>query len=213
MKSVLIVISFAAALYSCNNHSNHQTSGTDTMHHAGHDTTAANAQSGNAIKEIMDKMMQGMHSISPTDNNDIDFARMMVMHHQGAVEMSKTAIEKGTDSLLKAFAQTVITDQNKEIKFMEEFIAKSPKTPSPKAAVFQKAMNSSMMAMMKETSLYNNIDKDFAAQMIPHHQSAVDMAKAYLAHGNTKELLALCNNIINAQTKEISWLNDWLGKH
>ena len=215
MKKTYIIAGFAAALLACNSHSDHGGNNADTLNHAGHHKTTpgtTDTANGNTISKIMSNMMQEMHNIKPTDINDIDFVRMMVMHHQGAVEMSKTEINTGTDSSVKAFAQTVINDQGKEITFMEEFISTSPKTPSANATDFQKAMNNSMKAMMKETALYNDIDKDYAAQMIPHHQSAVDMAKTYLAHGKTPALVTLCNNIISSQAKEISWLTAWLNK-
>jgi len=215
MKKTYIIAGFAAALLACNSHSDHGGNNADTLNHAGHKTTAGTTDTtnGNTISKIMSNMMQEMHNIKPTDINDIDFVRMMVMHHQGAVEMSKTEINTGTDSSMKAFAQTAINDQGKEIRFMEEFIATAPKNPSPNAADLQKALHASMMAMMKETTLYNNVDKDYAAQMIPHHQSAVDMANAYLAHGKTKNLVTLCKNIISSQSKEINWLTGWLNKN
>ena len=67
------------------------------------------------------------------------------------------------------------------------------------------------MAAMKMTG---KPGVDFAAMMIPHHQSAIDMAKAYLASGdNDAELTKLSNEIIAAQEKEIAFLKDWLAKN
>ena len=43
------------------------------------------------------------------------------------------------------------------------------------------------IGMNKEIKVYEDIDRNFAAQMIPHHQSAVDMAKVYLKYGQEKE--------------------------
>ena len=55
---------------------------------------------------------------------------------------------------------------------------------------------------------------DFAMMMIPHHQSAIDMAQAYLASGeNDPELTKLSNEIIAAQEKEIAFLKGWLEKN
>ena len=55
---------------------------------------------------------------------------------------------------------------------------------------------------------------DFAMMMIPHHQSAIDMAKAYLASGeNDPELTKLSNEIIAAQETEIAFLKEWLKKN
>ncbi len=47
--------------------------------------------------------------------------------------------------------------------------------------------------------------------MIPHHQAAIDMAKAYLASGEgDPELEKLSREIIAAQEREIAFLKDWI---
>ena len=52
-------------------------------------------------------------------------------------------------------------------------------------------------------------DKEFLAEMIVHHQGAVEMAKAVLANSKRPELIQLANDIISAQTKEIGMMQDW----
>lgn len=52
---------------------------------------------------------------------------------------------------------------------------------------------------------------DFATMMIPHHQAAIDMAKAYLASGENDPAIAkLSREIIEAQEREIAFLKNWL---
>lgn len=46
-------------------------------------------------------------------------------------------------------------------------------------------------------------DRDFAAMMIPHHQGAIEMAKAELAYGRDPVLRRLAQGIIVEQTQEI----------
>jgi uncharacterized protein (DUF305 family) len=58
-----------------------------------------------------------------------------------------------------------------------------------------------------------NADVDFAANMLPHHIGAVDMAKVELEHGTDPELRALAQSIIDSQTKEIEFMKAWLAKH
>jgi uncharacterized protein (DUF305 family) len=55
---------------------------------------------------------------------------------------------------------------------------------------------------------------DFAIMMIPHHQAAIDMAKAYLDSGEADpQLTKLSNEIIAAQESEIALLKAWLKKN
>jgi len=55
---------------------------------------------------------------------------------------------------------------------------------------------------------------DFAAMMIPHHQSAIDMARAYLdSEEDDPELVKLSEEIIAAQEREIAFLRDWLARN
>lgn len=58
-----------------------------------------------------------------------------------------------------------------------------------------------------------NSEEEFIVNMIPHHQEAVDTAKIIVAQSTNSELKQLAQNIIDAQTKEISmmqwWLKDW----
>lgn len=56
-------------------------------------------------------------------------------------------------------------------------------------------------------------DVDFARQMIPHHEGAVDMARAVLASGKDPAIENLAREIIASQEREIAILRDWLAKH
>ncbi|RYE22095.1 MAG: DUF305 domain-containing protein [Sphingobacteriales bacterium] len=212
-KAFLLSALVLAAVACDSNTSGTEASSTDTthvQHDAGGHTTDTTASS-NVMKASMDSMMMAMHTIKPTGNNDVDFANMMIAHHQGAVNMSKLLVEKGSNAILEEFAQKVITDQEKEIAVMKRFADNANPAASSTSADFQKAMNQSMMAMMNaKTTVHNQADKDYAAQMIPHHQSAVDMAKAYLQYGKDPILNSLCQGIVNAQSTEIDWLTEWL---
>ena len=69
-------------------------------------------------------------------------------------------------------------------------------------------MNKNMMA----GGTAADIDVAFICSMIPHHQGAIAMAKAELAHGDDPWAKQLAQNIIAAQEKEIADMTDWLGK-
>lgn len=64
------------------------------------------------------------------------------------------------------------------------------------------AMDKMMAAMVIVPS--GDIDKDFVAMMVPHHQGAIDMAHAFLRYGHNEQLKRLAQEIIITQQQEIA---------
>ncbi len=59
-----------------------------------------------------------------------------------------------------------------------------------------------MMADMS-TRPTGDIDEDFAAAMVPHHQGAIDMAQAELRYGHNEQLRRIAQGIVVEQRQEI----------
>jgi uncharacterized protein (DUF305 family) len=81
---------------------------------------------------------------------------------------------------------------------------------------FAQDMDASMKLMDNEMSaapMDGNADHDFAAMMIPHHQGAIDMAKAELSHGSDPTMRRIAEEIIADQKSEIDLMNLWMRKH
>ena len=53
-----------------------------------------------------------------TGDADRDFARMMIPHHQGAIDMAIAELRYGKDPRLKRLAQEIIVEQQQEIAVM-----------------------------------------------------------------------------------------------
>ena len=70
----------------------------------------------------------------------------------------------------------------------------------------------SMNKDMEEGMQAKDIDVAFICGMLPHHQGAIDMAKAELQYGDDPWAKQLAQAIIDAQTKEIAEMKDWLSK-
>ena len=75
------------------------------------------------------------------------------------------------------------------------------------------AAMSKMDAPMMQAVQDPDPDVAFMKAMIPHHQSAIDMARVVLEHGDDEEVKALANQIIAAQEKEIAEMETWLRDH
>ena len=54
------------------------------------------------------------------------------------------------------------------------------------------------------------LDVAFVCSMLPHHQGAIDMAKAELKYGKDDWAKAMAQKVIDAQTKEIADMVAWL---
>lgn len=74
----------------------------------------------------MEGMQKKMASMTMTGKPDIDFAMMMVAHHQGAIEMAKAELESGKDPVMRATAKKIIAAQTKEIAQLEAWLKKNP---------------------------------------------------------------------------------------
>ena len=81
---------------------------------------------GEGFMAAHQKMMAEMEKMKPTGDADKDFVMMMIPHHQGAIDMAKVELEHGNDETLKAMAQKIIDDQQKEIDQMREWQAAHP---------------------------------------------------------------------------------------
>jgi len=85
----------------------------------------------------------------------------------------------------------------------------------PHAMGFMHFMNESMDRMdngMKSAPMNGDVDHDFATMMMPHHQGAIDMAKAELAYGKDPMMRRLAEEIIVDQQSEIQAMQLWLSK-
>ena len=95
------------------------------------------------------------------------------------------------------------------------FVTQVPSQAHSDDAEFMERMNASMTAMngsMKAAAMNGNVDHDFAAMMIPHHEGAIEMAKAELSFGRDKTMRRLAQEILVDQKSEIDAMNLWLAK-
>ena len=64
------------------------------------------------------------------------------------------------------------------------------------------AMNKMMASMTVKPT--GDVDRDFVAMMVPHHQGAIDMAQAELRYGHNEQLRRLAQEIVVNQQQEIA---------
>ena len=167
-----------------------------------------------AMTSMHNEMMVGMGYNDP----DTAFAKGMLGHHRGAIDMAKIELKYGTDEAMRKLAQDIIDAQQVEIDIMNKWLASHPDVPKPKPnteamqAAYAKGMNtmhSDMMLGIAEPVA----DMAFARGMLPHHIGAVDMAKVQLQYGTDEEMRKLAQDIIDAQQPEIELMQSWIAAH
>ena len=88
-------------------------------------TPAQTHSSGSAaVKQPMSAAMEGMQKMPMSGDTDKDFAMMMKMHHQQAVEMAQKELVTGKSPEMKAMAKKIIAAQKKEIGEFDRWLAK-----------------------------------------------------------------------------------------
>ena len=170
-----------------------------------------NMKSNNGMMTSMTKMMDNMSSMKMSGDFDMDFANMMIEHHQGAIDMSEEELKSGTDEKMKGMAQNIITAQKEEQSKLRDIVknSKPMKMEMGKHDELTKGIDD-MKSDMGKMQMSGNTDKDFAMMMISHHESAIKMAKAELSHGMNAHLKQIAQKIISDQTKEISEFKSWI---
>jgi hypothetical protein len=81
-------------------------------------------------------------------------------------------------------------------------------------APFLKENDAAMTKMMNDMAIKpsGDIDRDFVAMMVPHHQGAIDMAISELRYGKNEQLRRIAQEIIVDQMQEIAAMNLAIGK-
>jgi hypothetical protein len=73
--------------------------------------------------DVGGRMHQAME-VAASGDVDRDFMRMMIPHHQGAIDMALLQLKYGRDEKLKRLAQSIIVEQGQEIAYMRTLLAR-----------------------------------------------------------------------------------------
>ncbi|GAA4340764.1 DUF305 domain-containing protein [Flaviaesturariibacter amylovorans] len=169
------------------------------------------AHDQNEMMRVMHQMMSRMDTMQMSNDPEIDFSKMMRMHHQGAIEMANVELQKGTNDSLKRLAQKIITKQQQEIQEFNTLLATLAVDNMDMAFAMELMETMEKGGGVADVQLITgDTDNDFATLMIVHHQEAIENSSAYLHHSNNTQLRAMAERMIDDQMEEIQELTNWI---
>lgn len=173
-------------------------------------------QHNNSMMTAMHNMMQEMGHASMHGDPDNHFARLMQLHHAGAINMGELVLKEGKDLTMAGMAKEMIRKQKEEIAALQLFLNNHRPMPHSESAVFNSEMKKAMDTMdlnTEQEELTDDADHDFAALMVHHHQNAIDMANLIIQHGSNPDIKRMAGHIKTEQEAEIQSLQKWLNNH
>ena len=141
---------------------------------------------------------------SEFSSEDINFAEMMIPHHEQAIVMSEIALTNSSSEEILALAQEIKDAQSPEIELMKSWT--SVGSSAHMGHMMDGMLSESQIQQLRDSE-GATFDRLFLEGMIAHHEGAITMAQK-VTGSNNKEVAALAAAIIEAQEKEIAFMKE-----
>lgn len=201
MKTLLVIVLFGL-LAVC------ERAPSENADHSAHDHTNSN---------VNDKAMSHSNMVSSpgaaSAPQELQFIDTMIIHHEGAIDMALLVNTRSLRPEVKELADGILSAQRREVGELREWRTKWFDDAKPAINLDFPGMHSGMSGMdtnKLETLKANEFDVEFVRQMIPHHEGAVEMARALNPGDKYPELIRLKEDIIRTQSAEIVKMKTWL---
>lgn len=143
----------------------------------------------------------------PTDRA---FVNNMIPHHEGAIAMAELAPRRAQRPEIRRLARNIRSSQEGEITTLRSVQADLKEAGGGAVADIGSGADhqttSEDLTMLREA---DDFDRMFIEMMIPHHESAIDMATVELRNGQDDRLRKIATEIIAAQKREIGEMKGW----
>jgi uncharacterized protein (DUF305 family) len=142
--------------------------------------------------------------------SDEAFIDAMVPHHQGAIAMANVALENAEHEEIKELSRNIVSTQHAEIEELKAIKKQEFGTSEVPMEMSSKQMRDMGMMMDPQALAEENpFDRAFIDAMIPHHRSAIEMAKVANQESENPRIRDLAQNIMSAQKAEIEQMRRW----
>ena len=165
----------------------------------GHDSMGMG--SGGMAKQVV--MKNGEYS-------DEAFIDAMVPHHQGAIAMARVALKNAEHEEISELSRNIVSSQQAEIKELKSIKQEEYGTSRVPMNMGMGQMKGMGMMMNPQALAHERpFDEAFIDAMIPHHQSAIEMAEVANHESENPRIKELAGNIVSAQKGEIERIRRW----
>jgi uncharacterized protein (DUF305 family) len=184
------------------------------------------ACSGSGEKTDTTKTDDAASTATPPGFNaqDHEFATMMIPHHQQAIELAGMVPDHSTDPDLIALAAKISAEQDPEIKALRVFLVQWDENPDDNTSAGDDdgghggdGGHGAMAGMVDDATMAKlqtlkgaEFETLWLQSMISHHQGAIDMAKAEVAHGQNVDIKRMAQTMVDTQQAEITQMNQML---
>ena len=151
------------------------------------------------------------------NDQDTTFAQMMIIHHEGAIEMSQLAVQRADNPEVVALAERIAEAQGPEIDEMTAWLGAWGEDISPDdhggmdmGGMDMDGMSQEEMMTQLDGPAGDEFDRAFLDAMIAHHEGAIEMSEQQVADGQNPDAVALAEKIIEDQRAEITEMREIL---
>jgi uncharacterized protein (DUF305 family) len=137
---------------------------------------------------------------------DVAYVRMMIEHHEQALEMARLAPDRAKSKEVKGLASRIADVQGAEIDMMESWLGEHGEEKDAGGHDHDAMRGMATPEQMKElaASGSDGFDALFLRLMIAHHEGAIAMASDVKANGNNIRAEEMADDVIATQSTEIA---------
>lgn len=194
-----------AALAACGSNRNRdQNAPAET--NAAADANASGSTAANPYADAERQMDERMMAAVGSDVGQT-WARKMIAHHQGAIDMSNIVLQQNPPADVAMMAREAITKNQKDIDDIRKLLKEG--APDPKSAEPFRAPMMDEKAAMSST-MGKDPSQTYMLKMLPHHQGAVAMSDVALRSGVSGAMRAQIEKTRAMNQKDAKMVEDML---
>ena len=124
--------------------------------------------------------------------------------------MAEVALERSEREEILGLSRDIVRTQEAEIEELKDIKEQEFGTSEIHGNMGEDGMQGmGMMMDPQQLAQADPFDKAFIDNMIPHHESAIDMASVVLEESENGRLMQLARDIVEAQKREITQMERW----